>query len=862
MLAILLLAPAVLGRMAGKEEPAQRDPRRLAPRLPAAATPYTENRVHRIGNLWLTVTNYGMIGSFDGSLVDQCTGRPAPALEFPGGSGTINLYVGALWIGAVRDRDTLVSVGNDGWQYSIYEMYPKPYPEGAIVERTSRDRLPSPPNSRCPDVLFSDSAISEQDIVAVYYDTVTSQQLVVADGTDGRPHIPLGLEVTQSSYAWAFDYAQDFVLLDYRIRNIGGRDLNDVYIGLFMDADAFHISNGGGWNDDISGFLRTVPSPAGHGLLDTVNTVWTADNDGDPRSGGFDFSAHTGVTGVRVLRGPNPDAYFSFNWWISNANLAFDWGPVRRSSKVQFPHSGLGTPNGDKAKYQVLSNGEFDYDQMEAAINHETDGWLPPLQNPLNAVNLANGFDTRYLLSTGPFQLDADSTLALAVAIVAGEDFHTDPNNFSVFFDAADPSAYRARLDFTDFALNSQWAEWVYDTPGYDTDGDGYRGEYRLVGEDTVYYRGDGLPDFKGPPPPPPPADLQFETFARKVVTRWNGKLSETAKDPFSAQADFEGYRVYLSRTGQLSDYALLAQRDLVNYTRYRWNPRTERWQTPDPPFSLDSLKRLYDRLTDSLYGYPFHPDSFPLPVLRRALAVRMFDPDDPARVDTVYYYFGPFDANQAPHDTTLAELAESGYEIVGVVRKVYPLAGPDDQALRDDGSTFWPYYEYEFALAGLQLAEPVFVAVTAFDHGNPGVGLAPLETSPLNTAQEVWPINSAAVVKSARPAPGVYPNPYRLADDYNLQGWEDPGRLGIDPERARRVTFTNVPDTCVVSIFSLDGDLVRRLDHREPPGSSQASVVVWDLITRNTQAVKSGIYIWTLESRFGTDIGKLVIIK
>jgi hypothetical protein len=107
-----------------------------------------------------------------------------------------------------------------------------------------------------------------------------------------------------------------------------------------------------------------------------------------------------------------------------------------------------------------------------------------------------------------------------------------------------------------------------------------------------------------------------------------------------------------------------------------------------------------------------------------------------------------------------------------------------------------------------------------------------------------------------------VYPNPYRLADTYNLQGWEDPKREGLDPERARKVTFTNVPDTCVVSIFSLDGDLVRTIDHRESPSNSAATVVVWNLITRNTQAIKTGIYIYTVESRFGTDIGKLVIIK
>jgi hypothetical protein len=100
------------------------------------------------------------------------------------------------------------------------------------------------------------------------------------------------------------------------------------------------------------------------------------------------------------------------------------------------------------------------------------------------------------------------------------------------------------------------------------------------------------------------------------------------------------------------------------------------------------------------------------------------------------------------------------------------------------------------------------------------------------------------------------------LADDYNSAGWEDPKRQGIDPERARKITFTNVPDTCVISVWTLDGDLVRSLDHAENPLSSQATVVEWDMITRNTQAVKTGLYIYTVESRFGTDIGKLVIIK
>jgi hypothetical protein len=246
-----------------------------------------------------------------------------------------------------------------------------------------------------------------------------------------------------------------------------------------------------------------------------------------------------------------------------------------------------------------------------------------------------------------------------------------------------------------------------------------------------------------------------------------------------------------------------------------------------------------------------------------QALTEVVLDDIDPSKLDTNYYYFSRFQSNETVDDAGLAYMADTlGKNITNVIRKVHPHAQPEDTLYREDGTPYAAFYEYEFAIDGLQLAEPVFLAVTTFDFGNPAAGLSSLESSPLTTMQEIWPLNSAEVVKDERPTPGVFPNPYRLADDYNTAGWEDPGRQGQDPERMRKVTFTNVPDTCVVSIWTLDGDLVRRLDHAEPPSSSQATVVVWDLITRNTQAAKTGLYIYTIESRFGTDVGKLVIIK
>ena len=86
--------------------------------------------------------------------------------------------------------------------------------------------------------------------------------------------------------------------------------------------------------------------------------------------------------------------------------------------------------------------------------------------------------------------------------------------------------------------------------------------------------------------------------------------------------------------------------------------------------------------------------------------------------------------------------------------------------------------------------------------------------------------------------------------------------RIEPEPERARRITFYNLPDTCTIRIWTLDGDLVRMLRHAETSGSADASFEIWNVITRNGQKVTTGLYIWAVESRFGTDVGKLAVIR
>jgi hypothetical protein len=153
-------------------------------------------------------------------------------------------------------------------------------------------------------------------------------------------------------------------------------------------------------------------------------------------------------------------------------------------------------------------------------------------------------------------------------------------------------------------------------------------------------------------------------------------------------------------------------------------------------------------------------------------------------------------------------------------------------------------------------------LSVSTFDYGNPTTNLAPLESSPLANAVEIYPVYSADVVADSAKKVSVFPNPYRINGGYAEAGYEDVP-AALSPERARRIHFANLPREATIRIYTLDGDLVRELQHPcDCPLQEGESMTSWDLISRNTQAVVSGIYLYTVESKLGTQVGKFVIIK
>ncbi|OGC85689.1 MAG: hypothetical protein A2W07_02315 [candidate division Zixibacteria bacterium RBG_16_43_9] len=468
---------------------------------PLADEACVQQRTHRVAKYCFTLTNWGFIGSQTRGLRETQGGcfnpNPiediaAPSFEFPCGSDLEYLFQGALWVGAVVEGEPLVSVGADGW-LGVYEMFPDADPDGCIKEKTIRLSTPNCPN---PDTA---GAISEQDIIAVYSDTATAG--VSPDDYDRRPHRPIGIQIEQRSYSWSYDYAEDFALIDFTIKNIGKKDVKGIWMGLYVDADVSHMSIAGGYKDDITGYRATYPSPLWADTTeyqDTIQIGWIADDNGDLGSGGVvrDNSVPS-VTGVRVVRAPTKN--ISFNYWMSEGNdpVNLDWGPQKQDNwdlwiknYGSWCEGGKGTPCGDRAKYFTMSNGEHDYDQIFACTDESNSGWLPP---PGFCTDLADGYDTRYLFSFGPIDVlhPGDST-KVTVGYVAGENFHYKVNSI----DVNNPMAYYRNLDFSDFATNALWAGWVYDNPGVDTDSDGYRGRCFKdpIGDTCLfYYEGDSI---------------------------------------------------------------------------------------------------------------------------------------------------------------------------------------------------------------------------------------------------------------------------------------------------------------------------------------------------------------------------------
>ncbi len=817
--------------------------------------------VQDIGLVAMTISNFGEFGLGTSQPVyNPATGLQAPSLSYPKGLAVNYLNEMQLWVGAIVGRDTLVSTA--GWQdWSVQsEFWPDTIPMNEIKRRSILE--PGRPDF--------DSAVSHQDFISYYCDTLWDSRWTGYDLFSRRIHIPIGVKVTQRSYAWGYEYAEDFILFDLQVSNITFRDINKVFIGLYVDNSVHRDTGPYGGSDDIVGFLKNFQSPYISGLRDTFNIAWAADNDGDPDPVSQQFQglfAATSAAGVMLLR-PVPNEHnFSFNWWAVDYTTDYwSWGPRKKPKPGQTLRQFrgyYGEPASDADKYYIMSNGEVDYDLIDSWRDFTADGWMPPPEEPVY-----QGSNIMYVMATGPYTLFPGNSIDFTFAVVMGQNYWQG---------SWAPGAGGVSRHLDDLALNALWASWIYDNPGVDTDGNGYKGKYHLrqagyiidnidtiymahdtiydttykyIRSDTLYYTGDGSPDFVGASPPTAPGFTLHpgvdEFNVGYIEARWNGLKSETEADPFLNRNDFEGYRVYISETGQPGNFTILSSYDYLNFDRWEFDSTYNRWQIENPPYTLSDLKNIY--------GENFDPERYTSEselLSHYNYQTQSFD----------QYYFSRHDWNQSNLFDTLA------------IHKRFPNEPYPPTLSADSAGLYWPdvltkegrfkYFEYSYKIRGLLPSRPYYVSVTAFDQGNPGRNLGSQETNPYENALRQYALPSSEDAVENGLDVVVYPNPYFINGGYHehYEGWEN-GQQNMPAEFTRALNFANLPHKCTIRIYTLDGDLVREIDHDYPPGAPGSMHDSWDLITRNRMAIVSGIYYYSVTSEFGNFIGKFVIIK
>jgi hypothetical protein len=392
--------------------------------------------VQQTGQIDASFNCYGQIGAGFGN----APSTPYPGwttdvnFESPSSSGKRYMFAGAIWVGGVVGPDTLVSVGADGWQ-AVNEMNPPRKTEGvgSVTWFPSR---------------------ADYSMRAEFVDTFPSSSY------EG-PHRPLHLKMANRSYAWNNTPYNRTILYDLVITNIGSDFIHGGYVGFLMDGDVYEMSTGGqtGAQDDVTGFLSSD------------GIAYIIDNDGDPSGGTLD-----GVTSVprafafRVLSSSMGAGQFSYNWWVSNGNPTFDFGPQTKAGYRDLGTGGTGTPEGDRNKYAFLRNGEIDYDQvMTGTISPSDPIWMSPSYT--DPALLSRGRDTRFLVSIGPFDLPPQASMRVLYATFTGDSVHVMAyNGRDNLLNAYNPATYLANLHFDDLLANAARSDSLAESLLFATD--------------------------------------------------------------------------------------------------------------------------------------------------------------------------------------------------------------------------------------------------------------------------------------------------------------------------------------------------------------------------------------------------------
>lgn len=442
-----------------------------------------------VGNIGLTVTNFGTIGTRNAYWSEG-----QPSCEYPIGSRIEHIYQAGLWVGAeIRSsspsRDGVIAVST-GSSNTVSTVTGRGFEFVSLLGTGLTQK-----SSLSESQFFDTTAISHQDFIGWYTDTTPR------DSSEPDRPVPLGITVRQESYAWNFPFADAFVLLNYTIYNTGADTLDSVYVGLWDNAVVRNTNN---VRPGTAGYFER----GANGYADSLRMKYTFDYSGIPTP-----PAAGSYVGIKLLgTWPFPIGVDSignlgtktyYNAWTfattASGDIAY-WSP-----RLDF-----GTIQGERSRYE----------RMVASLPADKIAPLRTMQ-PQNMTTLT---------SAGPFNaLHPGDSLQIIFAVVCARKFGPDPANLDT------------RLQRSTLYTNAGFAQQAYN--GEDIYGDNvYRQELDL--------NGNGKLDHFILPQPPRSPKVRAVVANQNVTLYWDKSTSELSFNPITRQFDFEGYRIYRSNPG------------------------------------------------------------------------------------------------------------------------------------------------------------------------------------------------------------------------------------------------------------------------------------------------------------------------
>ena len=475
-----------------------------------------------VGNLGLTITNFGILGNGwnrmeDGSIHPSCQYRQQTEIAR---EQIEHFSYAGLWVGGIVNGERRVSTsivdgvfesGSEG-----FELFAEtPILIQSSISSTTQDSMAK---------YYSPNAISHQDMSANFkdYGESTSDDLGIPN------HVPLGLDINLSSYAWNYAYADAFVILNYTFKNSSTDTIRDIYAGIWADPSVANFNYtdyytpGGGftWYDNLNGFDESTDQ-AGF----TRDIAYQFDTDGDD---GWSES----YLGMSILGGSIPMRYLNTNYsqWV--------W---TNSSNSDYPAYSM--PLDDYERYNKMSSSV----PKGTGPEYTEDGY-PSSENSWLFLVSAGPIGSQPNIDTTSWTLAPGDSCSIAFSVVCG--LWADGNS-------GDSPGRRENL-----YINHDWAQKAYD--GEDKN----RNNILDFGEDN---NNNQVLDRYILPAPPPAPNMHVEVETGQVTLYWQDN-SESFLDPISQQKDFEGYRIYGARktsNESIGEFSLLLEVDKINGIGY-----------------------------------------------------------------------------------------------------------------------------------------------------------------------------------------------------------------------------------------------------------------------------------------------------